>query len=84
MNAKSISIVTVATGLLVPVSALVQPVPRSLSSTDDGGSVIRRLTIFKSTLVLSAYTVLTCGVRCEIVVLEENFYGTKCSRSSEG
>ena len=34
-------------------------------------AVIRMLCIFKSRVTMSAYTVLTCGVRCEIVVLEE-------------
>ena len=71
MNTKCNRIVTLAAGLLVPVSALVPPVLRSVSSTDDGSAFINRLCIFKSRVVMSAYTVLTCGIRCEIVVLEE-------------
>jgi hypothetical protein len=43
MNAKFIKVVTVATGLLVPVAALAQPVLPSLSSIDDSSAVIQSL-----------------------------------------
>ena len=43
MNTKSIRIVTLAAGLMVPAAALAQPVMPSLSSTSDRGAIVARL-----------------------------------------
>ena len=43
MNTKSIRIVTLAAGLMVPAAALAQPVLPSLSSTGDSSAIVARL-----------------------------------------
>ena len=43
MNTKSIRIVTLAAGLMVPAAALAQPVMPSLSSTSDRSAIVARL-----------------------------------------
>ena len=43
MNTKSIRIVTLAAGLMVPAAALAQPVLPSLSSTSDRSAIVARL-----------------------------------------
>jgi len=43
MNTKSIRIVTLAAGLVVPAAALAQPVLPSLSSTSDRSSIVAKL-----------------------------------------